>query len=181
MDFERMARKLRPLMPEKAERWLRVLSTGGPQLKTLVQRQILRITREIFGGVNNNLLLSLPSRRNVRGEFQLGEVVYEKEKWPAGLTRNELMRNVAIFGMSGAGKTNVVLHLVRQLVEKKVPFLFLDWKRNARQFLPGLRSKVNVYTPGREVSEFTFNPLIAPPGLERNVYVNHFVDMLSSA
>ena len=43
-------------------------------------------------------------------------------------TRNAL-RHVMIVGMSGAGKSNLTLHILRALHAAKKPFLVLDWKR----------------------------------------------------
>ncbi len=66
---------------------------------------------------------------------------------PAGIKASEVMQNIAIFGRSGAGKTNVVFHLLQQLTDKRVPWLFLDWKRTGRHLLPHLSRQldVNIY------------------------------------
>ena len=40
---------------------------------------------------------------------------------------------------------------------------------------------VQIFTPGRSVSPFPFNPFLVPPGLEPHVYVNHVVDLLADA
>jgi len=116
-----------------------------------------------------------------RGTFNLGTVVYDKPKCAAGISERELLQNLAIFGRSGAGKTNLAFHVLLQLKAKGVPFLFLDWKRTARHLLPKIKGKVNVVTPGRSLSPFPFNPFIAPPGLEPNVYANHVIDVLANA
>jgi type IV secretory pathway VirB4 component len=110
--------------------------------------------------------LSLPPKQKIRGIFNLGSVLYEDEKWPAGISSSELMQNMAIFGRKGAGKTNVAFYLMEQLVEKKIPFLFLDWKRTARHLIPKFKDKINVYTPGRSLSKFVFNPFIPPPTVQ---------------
>jgi hypothetical protein len=47
--------------------------------------------------------------------------------------------------------------------------------------LPQLAGKLNIYTPGRSISKFPFNPFVVPPGIESNVYVNQLIDVMSQA
>ena len=168
-------------MPQEIHRWLQVRDMADPDLKALIDKQIISAAYKRLGDFRKKILLSLPPKQKIRGIFNLGTVLYEDEKWPAGISSSELMQNMAIFGRSGAGKTNVAFHLMEQLMEKKIPFLFLDWKRTARHLIPKFKDKINVYTPGRSLSKFVFNPFIPPPGLDPNVYVNHVVDILSEA
>jgi len=88
---------------------------------------------------------------------------------------------MAILGRSGAGKTNVTFHILAQLIERKIPFVFLDWKRTVRHLIPNFKDKLNIYTPGRALSKFPFNPFVVRPGIESNVYVNQVVDVMSNA
>ena len=88
---------------------------------------------------------------------------------------------IAVFGRSGAGKTNVTFHILSQLIEKKIPFVFMDWKRTVRHLIPNFKDKLNIYTPGRSLIKFPFNPFVVPPGIESNVYVNQLVDVMSHA
>ncbi len=181
MDIEKIARKLKPLMPTDVDRWLRTRESAEPGLKGLIDKQILSKARTTFGDLDSRILLSLPPPHKARGAIHLGAVLYEQEKWPAGVSSGELLQNLAIFGRSGAGKTNVAFHLLEQFGAKKIPFLFLDWKRTARHLLPRLKAKVNVYTPGRPLAPLVFNPFIVPPGLEPNVYINQVVDVMADA
>lgn len=181
MEIDRIARKLEPLRPREVQEWFRVKDVLQPERRAFLERHILSLAQHELGDFRTKLLLSLPPKGKAKGEFHLGEIIYEKEKWPVGISRSELMQNLAIFGRSGAGKTNVAFHLLEQLINKKVPFLFLDWKRTARHLLPRLKAKVNVFTPGRALSPFAFNPFIVPPGLERAVYIGFVVDAMSSA
>ena len=181
MDIEGLARKLEPLIPEQVHHWLRVRETAGTRLKGLVDDEIVSAAYELLGDFRKKALLSLPSRSRAKGEIHLGTVVYEKEKWPFGISRAELLRNMFICGMSGSGKTNVAFHILEQLAATKVPWLFWDFKRTARHLLPRLKCHVNVYTPGRTLSPFLFNPFIVPPGLEPQVYITQLVDVLAEA
>ncbi len=181
MDIEQLINKLAPLVPAEVEHWRRVLDLGDPDMKNLIEKQVGRRAHQLLGNFREKLLLSLPPRSKARRSIHLGTVQYETEKWDFGITQDELLRNMGIFGMSGSGKTNLAFHLLRQLAEKGVPFLFWDWKRTARHLLPHLRKKVRVYTPGRLLSPFPFNPFIPPPGLEPSVYINHVVDVMADA
>lgn len=181
MDIEKIARKLEPLRPQEVRHWLRVRDLADPELKDLIDKQIIATADEVLGDHRGKLLLSLPSRTKARGVINLGTILYEQEKWPLGISKGELLQNLAIFGRSGAGKTNVVFHILEQLIEQKIPFLFLDWKRTARHLLPHLKMKANVYTAGRSIAPFIFNPFIPPPGMEHHIYITHLVDVLASA
>ena len=181
MDIYKLASKLEPLMPQDVAHWLNALEYADNDLKNLIEQEIVHHAHERLGDFRNKLLLSLPSQSKARGTFNLGTIMYEKEKYALGISKEELLQNLAIFGRSGAGKTNVAFHLLNQLVEKKVPFLFLDWKRTARHLLPTLQTKIKVYTAGRSLSPFPFNPFIPPPGVDHHVYIGQLVDVLADA
>lgn len=168
-------------MSEQVQSWLRARDTADPDFKSLLDKQILSTAYDVFGDFREKILLSLPPEPRIRGPIRLGNVVYNEERWPAGITEEELMQNMAIFGRSGSGKTNLAFAILEQLVERKIPFLFLDWKRTGRHLIPHLKREAKVFTPGRDLSPFSFNPLIPPPGIELNLYINHLVDVLGSA
>ena len=181
MIIEKIAAKLQPLMPEKVSHWLRARELADPELKSLIEKQIFSTAYQTLGDFNSKILLSLPPEKKAKGPIDLGTVLYDKDKWPAGITTNELMQNMAILGRSGAGKTNVSFHILAQLIERKIPFLFLDWKRTVRHLLPQFKGKINVYTPGRNLINFPFNPFVVPPGIEAHVYIDQVVDVMSDA
>ncbi len=180
-NVERIARKLKPLMPEEVKHWLRLRETAESDMQGMLDRHIVATAYKKLGDFRNKILLSLPPEKKSKGAIKLGNVVYDKERWVFGLSSSELLQNLAIFGRSGAGKTNVAFHLLLQLSSKKIPFLFLDWKRTARHLLPRLPSDVGIYTPGRSLSPFPFNPFVVPPGMESDVYINLVVDALADA
>ncbi len=181
MKTNTLLTKLHPLMPNEVRKWRRSLDIVDPELRALLEKHIISTAHRVLGDFRSKLLLSLPSKSMARGTIKLGTILYEKEKWPVGISEAELLQNLAIFGRSGAGKTNIAFHIMEQLLAKKIPFLFLDWKRTARHLLPILKKKVNLYTPGRKLSPFPFNPFSPPPSLEPEVYVNHVVDVLADA
>lgn len=181
MDIEKIASKLKPLMSKRLENWLITRKITDSELKTLIDKQIISTAYKTFGDFNNKILLSLPPEKLAKGSINLGNITYNKPKWPLGLKYGELIQNAAILGRSGAGKTNVTFHILSQLIQKNIPFVFMDWKRTARHLIPNFKNKLNIYTPGRAISKFPFNPFVVPPGIESNVYVNQLVDVMSQA
>ena len=181
MDIEKIAAKLRPLMPDKISQWMMSRELADPELKSLIEKQIISTAYKAFGDFHNKILLSLPPESKSDGPINLGTIIYDKEKWPLGLTYGEMIQNTAILGRSGAGKTNVTFHILSQLIERGIPFVFMDWKRTVRHLIPNFNNKLNIYTPGRALSKFPFNPFVVPPGIEPNVYINQLVDVMSQA
>lgn len=180
MEIEELARKLLPVNPG-VSRLIVARANADPGLRMLIDQQIRYLARRHLGEYDTKILLSLPPPSISHGAIPLGPILYEQAKWPATLQFKEIMQNTAVFGRSGAGKTNVAFHLMGQLLEKGIPFLFLDWKRTARHLLPHMGKKIHIYTPGRPLSPFPFNPFLTPPGLDRNVYINLVVDVLGDA
>lgn len=181
MNVEKIAKKLQPLIPYKVNQWIRAMELADPDLKTLIEKQIISTAYRTFGDFHNKILLSLPPENKAKGSINLGTILYDKEKWPLGLKYGELIQNAAILGRSGAGKTNVTFHILSQLLERSIPFVFMDWKRTVRHLIPNFKDKLNIYTPGRTLVKFPFNPFVVPPGIESNVYVNQLVDVMSQA
>lgn len=181
MDSEFLLRKLDPLIPDKVMRWRRIKDQADSDLRGLLDREIAWHAEKLLGDYRKKILLSLPPTKRAKGTIQFGTVMYDKPRWPFGISESELLQNLSIFGRSGAGKTNVVFHLLEQLTKRRVPWLFLDWKRTARHLLPTLKTDVNVYTPGRSLAPLAFNPFIVPPDVEQSVYINQVVDVLAEA
>ena len=181
MDIEKIASKLRPLMPERISKLMRSRDLSGSELKTLIEKQIISLAYQKFGDFRSKILLSLPPEKKAKGSINLGTILYDKEMWPLGISTNEFTQNVAILGRSGAGKTNTTFYILNQLIERNIPFVFMDWKRTVRHLIPNFKDKLNIYTPGRSLVKFPFNPFVVPPGIESNVYVNQLVDVMSQA
>jgi len=109
-------------MPREVAHWIKARDTADPELRALIEKQIITTAHRVLGDFRKKILLSLPPEKLCKGAFQLGTVQYERPKWPFGLSAGELLQGVFIAGRSGAGKTNVAFHLLEQLVAKKVPF-----------------------------------------------------------
>ncbi len=180
-DVETALRKLQPLLPDEVIRWNRVREAADAETVRLLDQHILATARRELGNLDQQILLSLPPRELVAGPIDLGTVIYAGNHGRAGLSRDDLLHNVLIVGRSGAGKTNAVFHILLQLADLDIPFLFLDWKRTARHLLPQLKRRPNLYTPGRSISPLRFNPFTPPPALEPSTYIGHLVDVLADA
>lgn len=181
MNIEKIAQKLKPLFPHKVSHWMKTRELADPEVKDLIDKQIILIAYQALGDFQNKILLSLPPEKKSKGLINLGTVLYDKERWQFKISKNELLQNMGIFGRSGSGKTNLAFHIIKQLDYYKIPYVFFDNKRTLRHLVLKLRNKVNVYTPGRSLSKFSFNPFITPPGMECSVYISQLVDVMASA
>src|SRR5690606_2217556 len=117
------------------------------------------------------------------GGYKLGTVMYgEKPLSTFGLREHEWIQHVGVFGRSGAGKTNLGFEIFRQLLKHNKPVLVFDWKRNYRDLiaLPGFED-VEVYTVGRNIAPFHFNPLIPPPGTDLKTWLKQLIEVVAHA
>ncbi len=179
MNPEKLAQWLRPLMPKQVDTWLKARDVADIGTRTVIDQHITMTAYRTFGDIRNRMILSLPPAQITEKKLKLGRVLYDRPRQQFGLSYSQMLQHTAIFGRTGAGKTNIVMNLFRQLVLRKIPVLFLDWKRNAREILPHVSKKVQVYTPGRSLVPFPFNPFLAPPGIESHIYIQHVVDVLA--
>lgn len=168
-------------MPDQVRQWLRARRLANPELRDLIDKQIVATAQSRLGDLGETAYLSLPPQQSAKGEIALGTVLYGQPRWPLGIDRHELLQGLSIFGRSGSGKTNLVFHILEQLARRGIPFLFLDVKQTARHLLPRLTKRANLYTPGRSVSALPFNPFVVPPGIDSQVYRTHLVDVISDA
>ena len=127
--------------------------------------------------------LSRPSQSAAKGRYFLGEIAdKENGPYPFGLREDELIQHMAIFGRSGAGKTNTVALFLKALAANKKPFLLFDWKQNYRDML-GEKNPIplEIYTVGRHVHPFRFNPLIPPKGTSPKVWIKKLIEIACNA
>ena len=127
--------------------------------------------------------LSRPSRSAARGRYFLGEIAgNEDEPYAFGLREDELIQHMAIFGRSGAGKTNTVALFLKALVTNKKPFLLFDWKQNYRDMLaPPASIPLEIYTVGRGIHPLRYNPLIPPEGTSPKVWLKKLIEIACNA
>lgn len=116
-----------------------------------------------------------------KGTLALGEVTYGgRAMYPFRLQPDRLKEHLLIAGRSGSGKTNLTFVLLDEIMRQDIKVLALDWKRGYRDLLQH-RTDLRVYTIGRDVAPFKFNPFIPPAGCEPDVWIKLIVDVIASA
>jgi len=132
---------------------------------------------------SEQVLLEPPPEELARGEYPLGIIHYGEDKfYPFGLREHEFIQHIGLFGRSGSGKTNVAYLILLNLVRAGKPFLVFDWKRNYRDLLSLPEFKdLRVFTVGRDISGFRFNPLIPPPGTPATVWLKKLIEITCHA
>jgi DNA-binding MarR family transcriptional regulator len=185
-ETEELFRKLKPILgAEKLDRLWLAYQTRSDQKSRSEILGVLHIlaAKYLDDNYDRKLLLSVPSAELIGGEYPLGKVTHGTQEYHSfGLRENEWIQHVGIFGRSGSGKTNVVFVILWNLLQKKKPFLIFDWKRNYRDYLYHKEGKdIKVYTVGREVNPFFFNPLIPPKGTNPQVWLKKLIEIMCHA
>ncbi len=179
--------RLRPAIGERADiLWALYLSADRELREDLEQNiRLLDLRHNRTGPGSGPPPLPPPEPGALDGRFRLGEVVYPGGRpAPFGLQPGELLQHLAIFGRSGAGKTNTVLVLLRSLLERRVPFLIFDWKRNYRDLLAASwvpEGRVLALTPGRDLAPLRWNPLRPPPGTGARTWLKKLIEIIAHA
>lgn len=185
-EVESLFRKLKPVLGEEKinKLWLayQTRTDSKSRSEILGVLQVLA-SKYLDENYERKVLLSVPARDVIDGEYRIGRVAYGgKEFHHFGFREKEWIQHVGIFGRSGSGKTNTVFVILWNLLEKKKPFLVFDWKRNYRDLLSHkIGSNVNVYTIGRDVSPFHFNPLIPPKGTDPQIWLKKLIEIMCHA
>jgi len=185
MDFEEKIRKLRPVIGEKKTRSLCLEYSIYPEHRRELEGIVNALYEKHIADLmqSGKIYLVPPSEEKVRGEYQLGTVHYgDKPYYPFGLREDDWIQHVGIFGRTGSGKTNVGFLIVNCLREKEKPFLIFDWKRNYRDLIESPEYKdLVIFTVGREIFPFSFNPLIPPKGTLPTVWLKKLIEIMCHA
>jgi len=182
MDVQTTLRKLKPIIGQKADKfWLAYLAedrTGKTELEVTLGLLANKFLGNSIDTIKTEL--SSPPAEMASGEYHIGEVSYAgKTQFPFGIRENEWVQHTAIFGRSGAGKTNVVFKILDSFLKKKKPFFVFDWKRNYRDILAMTNQDISVFTVGRETIPFQFNPLIPPEGTNPHVWLKKLIEIIA--
>jgi len=183
-EVQETLRKLKPIIGAQADRyWLAYLSEDARGRQELEIALSLLHARHLGGDVADAPVhLTPPPPASASGDYELGKTIYAgKETSTFGLREDELIQHTAIFGRSGAGKTNTVVCLIEQLLAHKKPFLIFDWKRNYRDLLAVHSEPILVHTVGRGTVPFVFNPLIPPEGTDPPVWLKKLIEIIAHA
>jgi len=160
---------LKPIIGGQAEQlWQAYLVQDEDGKRELEEQIELWATTTLNADVENRTPVFLPPLdEEAVGDFPVGQVVYNHTpRSQFALRSDEIYQHLSIFGRSGAGKSNLAFGLLQGLAKAGMPLTILDWKRGWRELLhlPGF-DDLRVYTVGRTVTPFRFNPLIPPPGV----------------
>jgi len=182
MEVQDLCRKLKPLIGARADRyWLAYLAEdykGRQELETALGLLAARLLGSDVEAPQVHL--SAPPESVAAGEYPIGTLVYaDKPMYPFALREDELIQHVAVFGRSGAGKTNTVFHILDSFLAHQKPFLIFDWKRNYRDLLAARNDGILVYTVGRDTAPFVFNPLIPPEGTDPAVWLKKLIEIIA--
>jgi len=104
-----MRRRLKPILGDRADTlWVAYLTEdygGGKEMENMLEILYLRSLNQRID--TEKILLTPPPKEVYFGEYPIGVVCYnEKEFYPLEIRENEWIQHLAIFGRSGAGKTN---------------------------------------------------------------------------
>ena len=186
MDVEETFKKLKPILgKDKLENlWLEYLIYPEHRREIEGIMKALEVKYLNENMEKKNILLIPPSKESTKGEYALGTVYYgNKPFWPFGIKEDEWIQHMAIFGRTGSGKTNVGFLIIKNLVEKNKPFLIFDWKRNYRDLLnlAPQQKELLVFTVGRDIAPFYFNPLIPPKGTLPTIWLKKLIEIMCHA
>lgn len=167
IEIEDLFRKLKPVLGEKARiLWLdyHLNPERRREIEGLLRALAARHLGETF--TSQEILLLPPPPDVAEGAYRLGEVYYgAKSCGSFGLREDEWIQHAAVFRRTGSGKTNLGFLIAKRLLDAGKPVLVFDWKRNYRDLLSlPWAKRVQVFTVGRDVVPFRFNPLIPPAG-----------------
>ncbi|MBI4454772.1 MAG: ATP-binding protein [Acidobacteria bacterium] len=184
-ETEEKLRKLASVGGKNADLgWLLFLSGEAEERQSADELLDVLLFQKLQKDYREKIFLDPAPAADCVGEYSLGTVVYPPGKpfCPFGLRENEWIKHVLIAGMTGTGKTNLAFQVLRELRKKNKPFMVFDWKRNYRDLLqlPELRDTL-VFTVGRDVVPFRFNPLIPPPATLPGEWLMKLVDVIKHA
>lgn len=182
---QELCRKLKPVLGAKIDRlWITYLAESDNLGRSDVWQLLELLAAKHLGQSYQPDRSPFPPPERGRaasGEIEIGRVAYGgRELYPFRLQHGRLKEHVLIAGRSGSGKTNLAFVLMKGAMDCGIKVLALDWKRGYRDLM-SIQPDLRVYTIGREIAPFRFNPLIPPPGCEPNVWIKLIVDVIASA
>jgi DNA helicase HerA-like ATPase len=165
--------------------WNAYATAETPQSKLEAEAliQMLAIQYLTSAVSDQPILLPPPSQEAAAGQVLLGTVCYgERPLYPLYLRPENFIKHIGIFSITGGGKTNAAQLMLLGLLNRKVPFLVVDWKRSYRNLraLPVERAKeIVVFSVGRRSSSpFNWNPLRGPPGVDPRTWISTVAETL---
>ncbi|MBN2560201.1 MAG: DUF87 domain-containing protein [Phycisphaerae bacterium] len=182
---QELCRRLRPVMGRKVDAlWNAYLADSDADGKADIEQTLELLAAKHLGTSYqpDRSPFPPPLREFAQaGDVLIGHVSYgHRDLYPFLLKSGRLKEHILVAGRSGSGKTNLTFVLMDGIMARGIRVVALDWKRGYRDLL-ALRSDLRIYTVGRPVSPFRFNPLIPPHGCEPGTWIKLVVDVIASA
>jgi len=185
MKIEDVFYKLRPICGKQLDLLWQEYLVADPPLRKVIEKilrvQLARKLGETFE--SENVLLKLPPQELAAGQYPMGTIYYgNRSYYDFGLKEEEFIQHIGIFGRSGSGKTNLAYLILQGLIKADKPFLVFDWKRNYRDLLSRKEfDDILIFTVGRDICPFRFNPLVPPPGTPGKVWLKKLIEIFCHA
>ena len=126
-DLKTICKKLKPMLGNRANAlWLSYATADTPVAKLEAEALINLLANQYFGASvgGDPILLPPPSPEASAGEFLLGQICYgRKPMQPLYLRRENFIKHIGIYSITGGGKTNVAQLMLLGLLEQDIPFL----------------------------------------------------------
>ena len=182
---QELCRKLKPIMRRRIDRlWSVYLAESDADGKADIEQALELLAVKHLGADYNIDRSPFPPPTKTfagSGDIKVGTVSYaDNQMYPFYLKSPRLKEHILIAGRSGSGKTNLTFVLMQGIMGQGIKVLALDWKRGYRDLMD-LHPKLRVYTIGRTISPFRFNPLIPPAGCEAHIWIKLIVDVIAGA
>jgi energy-coupling factor transporter ATP-binding protein EcfA2 len=182
---QELCRSLKPVLGKKVDRlWSAYLAESEPAGKSDIEQALELLAAKHLGqDYEPDRSPFPPPAKNFAktGDIEVGMISYaNRQMYPFFLKSLRLKEHILIAGRSGSGKTNLTFVLMQGIMARGIKVLALDWKRGYRDLM-SLYPELRVYTIGRNISPFRFNPLIPPQGCEPHLWIKLIVDVIASA
>jgi len=183
------AKQLVPIYGNRVKKlYAGYLTATNPEHKRKLESAIHQLW--LRAGLDDQLLLPPPEKKdlaNGNDEFPIGMVMYGNRPYhPLSIKLEEYFSHSITLGRTGSGKTN--LRLLQTIEAQKrytegVRWLAFDFKRTDRRLLAhkDFKGQLLLFTPGREESPFSVNPLQPPPGTTKKQWIPQLCELLCSA
>ena len=183
--IQELCRQLKPVLGTKIDRlWSAYLAESDASGKADIEQTLELLAAKHLGKSYepDRSPFPPPSKKFAhRGDIKLGIVSYGgRQLYRFYLKSARLKEHILVAGRSGSGKTNLTFVLMEGIMASGIKVLALDWKRGYRD-LVSRHQDLRVYTIGRDVAPFRFNPLIPPAGCEPHLWIKLIVDVIASA
>lgn len=179
-------RRLKPIFGKKIDYLWLDYQTADHERRREIEGLLTFLAAKRLGSAvgEEQLVLDAPPAGVIGdGEFFIGNVSYPGiTPYPVRIRRNELLRHVFILGPTGTGKSTLLLNLLVQILQRGVPFMVFDFKRNYRTLLRahGCDDLV-VFTVGRAAASLQLNALTPPCGVEFPEWAEALTDIISTS